>query len=59
MTKNRVHKEDFSKLSTGEFPIFNGPVDFLNHIGSSPWTSRATAIITTIFIGLCIGKKPK
>jgi len=23
--KNRVHKEDFSKLSTGEFPVFNGP----------------------------------
>jgi hypothetical protein len=29
MIKNRVHKEDFSKLSTGEFPVFNGLVPAL------------------------------
>jgi hypothetical protein len=31
--QNRVHKEDFSKLSTAEFPVSNGPVEFLNRSG--------------------------
>jgi hypothetical protein len=26
ITKNRIHKGDFSKLSTGEFPVPTGPV---------------------------------
>ena len=30
IVKNRVKKEDFSKLSTGEIPVSTGPVDFLN-----------------------------
>jgi len=33
MGKNRVKKEDFSKLSTGEIPVSTGPVDFLNRSG--------------------------
>jgi len=40
MAKTRVHKGDFSKLSTGEFPVFTGPVEFVNRSGSSsasPW----------------------
>jgi hypothetical protein len=36
MAKNRVHKGDFSKLSTGEFPVFTGPVEFVNRSGSGP-----------------------
>jgi hypothetical protein len=35
MAKNRVHKGEFSKLSTGEFPVFTGPVEFVNRSGSS------------------------
>ncbi len=31
MAKNRVHKGDFQKLSTGEFPVFTGPVPPLGH----------------------------
>jgi hypothetical protein len=33
MAKNRVHKGDFSKLSTGEFLVFTGPVEFVNRSG--------------------------
>ena len=33
IVKNRVNKEDFSKLSTGEIPVSTGPVDFLNRSG--------------------------
>jgi hypothetical protein len=33
MAKNRVHKGDFSKLSTGEFPVFTGSVEFVNRSG--------------------------
>ena len=33
MTKNRVKRGDFSKVSTGEIPVSTGPVDFLNRSG--------------------------
>jgi hypothetical protein len=36
MAQNRVHKGDFSMLSNGEFPIFTGPVEFVNRFGSGP-----------------------
>jgi hypothetical protein len=32
MAKNRVHKGDFSKLSTGEFPVFTGPVELVKPV---------------------------
>jgi hypothetical protein len=35
MAKKRVKRGHFSKVSTGEIPVFTGPVDFLNRTGSS------------------------
>jgi hypothetical protein len=40
MGKNRVHKGQFSKLSTGEFPVFTGPVEFVNRSG---WTGTGSS----------------
>jgi hypothetical protein len=28
--ENSTNERDFPKLSTGEFPVFSGPVDLLN-----------------------------
>jgi len=36
MAKNRFHKGDFSKLSTGEIPVFTGLVEFVNRSGPVP-----------------------
>jgi hypothetical protein len=33
MAKKRVKRGYFSKVSTGEIPVFTGPVDFLNRSG--------------------------
>jgi hypothetical protein len=31
--ENSTNEGDFPKLSTGEFPVFSGPVDLLNRSG--------------------------
>jgi hypothetical protein len=61
MAKKRVHKEDFSKLSTGKFPVFTDPVEFVNQsgpvgpvpvyqIGSSSVSYRSCVPIGTLLI---------
>jgi hypothetical protein len=34
MATKRVKRGYFSKVSTGEIPVFTGPVDFLNRSGT-------------------------
>jgi hypothetical protein len=40
LRKKKLHKEDFSKVSTGKFPVSNGPVEFLNRSGPVPALQR-------------------
>jgi hypothetical protein len=42
MAKKRVKRGYFSKVSTGEIPVFTGPVDFLNRSGLVPVQSGRT-----------------
>jgi hypothetical protein len=42
MAKKRVKRGYFSKVSTGEIPVFSGPVDFLNRSGPVPVRSGRT-----------------
>ena len=37
IVKNRVNKEDFSKISTGEIPVSTGPAPALIRCTHSPW----------------------
>jgi len=61
MAKNRVQKADFTKLSTDEFPVFTGLVEFVNQsgpagpipvyrIGSSSVSYRSGVPIGTVLI---------
>jgi hypothetical protein len=36
MSKNRINKEGFSKLSTGEIPVSTDPVELMNRSGQVP-----------------------
>jgi hypothetical protein len=40
--QKRVKRGYFSKVSTGEIPVFTGPVDFLNRSGPVPVRSGRT-----------------
>jgi hypothetical protein len=42
MVKKGVKRGYFSKVSTGEIPVFSGPVDFLNRSGPVPVRSGRT-----------------
>jgi hypothetical protein len=56
MVKKGVKRGYFSKVSTGEIPVFSGPVDFLNRSGPVPVRSGRTGTGLPDRFQLCKGE---